>query len=414
MEKWIRLLCPSATMFVLLISFIPLPAAGQTSGAISGTVTETGTSTPLDGIMVYAFIPGTSGGFPLFAFADEYGDYTITGLDEGEYVVLAYSSGMNYVAEYYDDTIHYAEADTVSVTAGENTPNIDFELSPGGMISGTVTDSSGAGISNIQISAYSSCYGTYLNSARPDAEGAYTIMGLPAGSVYLQTMNDPFGSTGYVEEWYEDAVFCEDATPVTVSIGVTTEGIDLQVEPAGSISGTVYESDGTTPVADMPVAVLSDPCDSFSYIGTLTNESGVYSIRGLTPDIVYVKTSNDMFANLDRPEKNYLREWYDGTFSCEEATPVEITAGVNTADVNFLLSDDTDTDGDEMPDEWESAYFGGISRDGSQDYDEDGVTDLQEYLEGTDPSATLDNPSSGGGGGGGGCFISSVLATGSD
>lgn len=43
-------------------------------------------------------------------------------------------------------------------------------------------------------------------------------------------------------------------------------------------------------------------------------------------------------------------------------------------------SSDYDTDRDGMPDEWEGAKFGDLSRDGKGDYDNDGYTDLEEFL----------------------------------
>jgi hypothetical protein len=44
-----------------------------------------------------------------------------------------------------------------------------------------------------------------------------------------------------------------------------------------------------------------------------------------------------------------------------------------------------DTDGDGMLDEWELEYFGTLDRDGSKDFDGDGILDLDEFLNGTDP-----------------------------
>ena len=38
-----------------------------------------------------------------------------------------------------------------------------------------------------------------------------------------------------------------------------------------------------------------------------------------------------------------------------------------------------DSDGDEMDDEWERAFFGNLDRDGTGDFDEDGVLDLNEF-----------------------------------
>ncbi len=49
-----------------------------------------------------------------------------------------------------------------------------------------------------------------------------------------------------------------------------------------------------------------------------------------------------------------------------------------------------DSDGDGLPDAWEIAHFGNLSRDGSGDFDGDGFTDLQEFLAGTDPANASD------------------------
>jgi len=45
-----------------------------------------------------------------------------------------------------------------------------------------------------------------------------------------------------------------------------------------------------------------------------------------------------------------------------------------------------DSDGDGMDDDWEVAYFGNLSRNGSGDFDGDGQSDLQEFRAGTDPT----------------------------
>ena len=47
-----------------------------------------------------------------------------------------------------------------------------------------------------------------------------------------------------------------------------------------------------------------------------------------------------------------------------------------------------DSDGDNMPDWWEFTHFGNLSHDGTVDTDGDGLTDLQEYQNSTDPNDT--------------------------
>lgn len=52
----------------------------------------------------------------------------------------------------------------------------------------------------------------------------------------------------------------------------------------------------------------------------------------------------------------------------------------------YSVSSDSDNDG--MPDDWEMQYFGTLDRDGTGDFDGDGISDLDEYLNNTDPASS--------------------------
>lgn len=52
-----------------------------------------------------------------------------------------------------------------------------------------------------------------------------------------------------------------------------------------------------------------------------------------------------------------------------------------------LIIEPADSDGDGLPDPWEQTHFGDLARDGTGDYDQDGLTDLDEYRSGTNPTA---------------------------
>jgi hypothetical protein len=55
--------------------------------------------------------------------------------------------------------------------------------------------------------------------------------------------------------------------------------------------------------------------------------------------------------------------------------------------VNFTIRPIDDIDGDGMNDAWEIKHFGTLERNGSGDYDRDGISDLEEFLNGSDPTS---------------------------
>ncbi len=54
----------------------------------------------------------------------------------------------------------------------------------------------------------------------------------------------------------------------------------------------------------------------------------------------------------------------------------------------FVIKLGVDSDGDGLDDDWEVTYFGNLLQDGSGDFDNDGVTDRDEFLSCTDPTAS--------------------------
>ena len=64
--------------------------------------------------------------------------------------------------------------------------------------------------------------------------------------------------------------------------------------------------------------------------------------------------------------------------------PVVLTDGVVYKILEFLTG--VDSDSDLIDDGWESHFFGGVSRDGTADFDGDGLIDLNEYVHGQDPT----------------------------
>ena len=64
---------------------------------------------------------------------------------------------------------------------------------------------------------------------------------------------------------------------------------------------------------------------------------------------------------------------------------VVVVNGVSSNAVTFTVGD-VDSDADGLPDWWEQQYFGNLSHNGTEDADGDGLTNLQEYQQGRNPT----------------------------
>ncbi|MFC2000396.1 beta strand repeat-containing protein [Chloroflexota bacterium] len=215
-------------------------------GSISGTVTD-GTN-PVADVTVNVSEPG--GGFGTDTTAPD-GAYTIDGLlPSANYSVSATKTG--YAAGAQSGVIVVAGADTV----------VDFTLTQGGSISGTVTDGTNP-IVGATVTATASGIGG--GSAVTADDGTYTIDKLPASTSYTVRVV----KTGYATAAQTD---------VAVTVGVDTV-IDFALTPVaqtGSISGTVTDAGGTAISGATVVAELGGVAVSVE-----TGVDGTYQIDGL-------------------------------------------------------------------------------------------------------------------------------------
>jgi carboxypeptidase family protein len=119
------------SLVACLVTGVGVGVAG--AGSISGTVTSGGS--PLQGVQVYASSASTSGN----ALTNGTGNYTISGLPAGQYVVRAEQEG--FATTYYPGQRDYGAATPIVVTAAGNSSGINLVLSAeaGGM-TGTVVD----------------------------------------------------------------------------------------------------------------------------------------------------------------------------------------------------------------------------------------------------------------------------------
>jgi hypothetical protein len=309
-------------------------------GTISGSVLQADNQ-PISGLDVYA-VDQVTGAWMGGANTGQDGSYSFV-LPSGTYNVRACAScsSLEYVDEWYNGVFDQGNATAVSVTVSNDTPNIDFALLTGGVISGNVMDSLEQPIAGVYIHAYSSkCWADPVTGSSTDINGNYSFR-VPAGNYYVWANASSPTPRNYVNEWWTDtdgAVDCNQAGAVGVAISQTTPNIDFLLDEGATVSGTVYQSDGQTPVTGVQINVTvysGDPCGAIqSVIGTTTDSTnGTYSITGIPAGTYYLQTNN-------LNQSNYLNEWWaspSSTHDCNGAQTLTITAGQTVTGRNFQL-----------------------------------------------------------------------------
>jgi hypothetical protein len=140
------------------------------------------------------------------------------------------------------------------------------------------------------------------------------------------------------------------------------------------ISGNVIaEESGSVElqILGQPVTLVSEPGEVVSFSVTLSDGSGAtfqWKFKGA--DIPGATGDSLLLTNVSAA--------MEGQYS------VVITSGagsVTSAPAALML----DSDGDGLPDSWEIANFGNLNQRGGGDFDGDGISNLDEFFDGTDP-----------------------------
>jgi hypothetical protein len=211
----------------------------EEGGAVSGHVHDDG-GQPLANVHVFAQEASCNGQWLAGANTDDQGFYRIQGILPGSVYIRtdAASNGYNFIDEFWDGTPDCGAAAEISVEAGAETPNIDFNLSPGATISGNVA-SGGQPLEGISVHVFADRCGSngwvnHLGGAQTDANGDYQIDGLPVADVFVLACPG-CDNRNYFDRWYDGSSGIEDcnqAMPVSVLDGGVTSDIDFDL-PGG-------------------------------------------------------------------------------------------------------------------------------------------------------------------------------------
>ena len=166
------------------------PAAGVTMQAFVFPSDSTGTQTAASTVQ-----PTFAG----FAQTDDRGQFRVTGLADGTYIVSAAPRSIFPV--YYGNTIERSSAKKLEVHAGDEVPGTDIQI-PAGMhrVSGVVVsqqDGHALSRASVQLRLSSGDTGTISATTAPD--GTFTFNAVPDGKFTVQISNayDPTTRAAY-------------------------------------------------------------------------------------------------------------------------------------------------------------------------------------------------------------------------
>jgi hypothetical protein len=208
-------------------------------------------------------------------------------------------------------------------------PSVDSPAASG-TITGTVTDeATGNALANVTI--YVSGAGSFQTTS--DAAGHWMVTSLATGTYRAYTSAVP---VGYVREMFNNIPcrsYCnsDSGTPIAVTDGAVTAGVNFALAKVGSISGTVTDLTSGLGVSQVRVNLFT--VDPFNWLTeTLTGADGSYSFPQV-PAGTYL---------LAARHEAYFDQLYDG-IPCEEscdfstATPVLVVPSANTSGIDFAL-----------------------------------------------------------------------------
>jgi protocatechuate 3,4-dioxygenase beta subunit len=220
-------------------------------------------------------------------------------------------------------------------------PRIDAVLSPGCIISGTVTDTSANPIQFVEVYACDIA-GNFIFGGDTDGSGNYEINGLTPGSFkvffYTYYLNhygvEWYGlprNYNYKYEWYNDKENFADADMVAVTLQSPATGIDaVLAEDGGIITGQITDGQGSGIEGCIVYAFYSRENFLDYENSNYSDSDGYYQVKGLP-------AGNYIIMFSPPGGTSYRRILYDNCLDYDNANEVPVLAGQTTSGIDAVL-----------------------------------------------------------------------------
>ncbi|MBE2267214.1 MAG: carboxypeptidase regulatory-like domain-containing protein, partial [Anaerolinea sp.] len=180
------------------------------------------------------------------------------------------------------------------------------------------------------VEVFNATTGATVTTAPLNAVGAYTAyLALSENSNFRVRGN----VAGYVREYYGGKFQASQADAVAVAVGQQVTGIDIQLEAAGTITGTIFGSGGV-PLAGRFVDWLLNGYDNKT---TCTDSSGNYQLTGVPLNAGVRVRAWGPYSCSGTATNLYTQYWTTST-TFAGGTAITLTPGSPTiGGVNFTL-----------------------------------------------------------------------------
>jgi hypothetical protein len=194
-------------------------------------------------------------------------------------------------------------------------------------------------------------------TATSSAQGQFSFVNLDPGQYRLSATR-----SGYIRMEYGARTPNRPGLPITLSPGERLADIGIQLVPAGTISGRIFDRDGE-PFANVTIEALKysyqDGHKTFNVVQSArTNDLGEYRLFGLQPGQYFVSTTlkggpTGQFMNsssvagpsigggvgdfggnsdarqvVDEANEGYIPVYYPGTMDVVSAAPINLPPGI--------------------------------------------------------------------------------------
>jgi hypothetical protein len=320
--------CAAVLALAALLCLAALAPAAASAGSISGTVTDTGTAEPIEGVEVCAYMEEEAEEEWDYGcgWTEADGSYAIPSLEPGNYFVEFWGGELGYSTKYFEG-IAVASGDTV----------LDAELALRATITGTVlATEDGLPVEEVEVCAVDIVWNEYANCAWTGSDGTYSLP-LYEGEFKVEFWPGPSGRN-LALQFYDHHDRWDDATVLSLGEGESVPGVDADLAPGATLSGHVSDASGK-PLDEIRVCSIYAPTGQLWICGW-TRESGDYSIRFHSAGdykAVFSPELREFFPGAEPEGDGYPTEFWDNQTTLAAANLIPLSPGQTAGGINAML-----------------------------------------------------------------------------